>query len=180
MKKILCFAGSNSSTSINHEWVSFAASKVTAHHTKIIKLNDYPLDICSEDIEREKGYSVDLQLLRNEIKAAEGIILSVNEHNGAPSAFFKNILDWLSRIEYKFLDGKKVLLMSTSNGARGGSSALEYVKARIPRHNGELVESFSFPLFSDNFSLKEKVITNEILAIGFIDVLQHFEHKLNS
>ncbi len=179
MKKILAFAGSNSSVSINHALVSFAASQISSHEVKVIRLTDFPLEIFSEDIEKEKGYSVDLRLLLNEIKAADGLLISVNEHNGGTSAFFKNVLDWLSRLEYKFLAGKKILLMSTSNGKRGAASSLEYVKNTIPRFDGEVVESFSFPSFSENFSLEENTITNELLLPGFIDVLQNFEHQIS-
>lgn len=177
-KNILAFAGSNSSKSINHAFVSFAASRVAAHEVKVIKLTDYPLEIFSEDLEKERGYSVELRMLMQLIKDADALIISVNEHNGGPSAFFKNVLDWLSRLEYKYLEGKKLLLMSTSDGERGGAAALEYVKNRIPRHNGEVVESFSFPGFKDNFSKEENKITDEILELGFIDVLQNFEHQV--
>ncbi|MEX2350322.1 MAG: NAD(P)H-dependent oxidoreductase [Flavobacteriaceae bacterium] len=179
MKKILAFAGSNSSTSINHQLVSFAASNITANKVKLIKLTDFPLEIFSEDLEKEKGYSVNLRMLLNEIKEADALMISVNEHNGGPSAFFKNILDWLSRIEYKFLDGKKVLLMSTSTGEKGGAASFEYVKSRIPRYGGEVIESFSFPSFPKNFSTTENKINDEILAIGFTDVLQNFEHQIS-
>jgi len=179
-KKILAFAGSNSSTSMNHAFVSFAASRVAAHDVKVIKLTDYPLEMFGEDIEKERGYSVELRMLLQEIKDADGLMISVNEHNGGPSAFFKNVMDWLSRIEYKYLEGKKVLLMSTSDGKRGAAAALEYVKNRIPRHNGEVVESFSFPGFKENFSKTENKITDEILELGFTDVLQNFEHQISS
>lgn len=179
MKKILAFAGSNSSTSINQQLVEFAASQITANKVKLIKLTDFPLEIFSEDLEKERGYSVNLRLLLNEIKEADALMISVNEHNGGPSAFFKNIMDWLSRIEYKFLAGKKILLMSTSTGEKGGAASFEYVKSRIPRHDGEVVESFSFPSFSKNFSTEENNITEEILSIGFTDVLQNFEHQIS-
>lgn len=178
-RKILAFAGSNSSTSINHAFVSYAASRIASHDVKVIKLIDYPLEMFSEDAEKQRGYSVELRLLLQEIKSADALMISVNEHNGGPSAFFKNVMDWLSRLEYKYLEGKKLLLMSTSDGQRGGAAALEHVKNRIPRHNGEVVESFSFPGFKDNFSLSESKITNEILELGFMDVLQNFEHQIS-
>jgi len=178
-KKILAFAGSNSSTSINHALVSFAASQVAAQDVRVIKLTDYPLEMFGEDIEKERGYSIDLKMLLQEIKSADGLIISVNEHNGGPSAFFKNVMDWLSRVEYKFLEGKKVLLMSTSDGKGGAAAALEYVKNRIPRHNGVVTESFSFPGFKDHFSVSENKITDEILSLGFTDVLQNFEHAVS-
>ena len=180
MKKILAFAGSNSSTSINQKLIDFAASKISGHEIQHIKLTDYNLPLFGVDIEKNRGYSVELSLLRNEIMDADALMISVNEHNGAVSAFFKNVIDWLSRIEYKFLADKKILLMSTSPGKRGAASALEYTKGIIPRFGGEVVESFSFPSFEENFSEEQQTITNEVLLLGFLDVIQNFEHQIDT
>ena len=78
MKKILCFAGSNSSKSINHKLVTFAASQIIGQNAEIVKLTNYNLPLFSEDIEREKGYSVDLKMLFNKIKEADALVISVN------------------------------------------------------------------------------------------------------
>ncbi|MCR9182276.1 MAG: NAD(P)H-dependent oxidoreductase [Flavobacteriaceae bacterium] len=181
MTKVLAFAGSNSSTSINHKLVEFAASQINSHDVKIIKLTDFPLELFSEDIEKERGFSDNLKGLLNEIENADALIVSVNEHNSATSAYFKNVLDWLSRIKYKFLEDKKILLMSTSPGRGGAAKSLEYVKdVMTNRYNGTVVESFSFPSFNENFSKTENKITNETLAMGFTDILQNFEHQINT
>lgn len=178
MKKILFFAGSNSSKSINHKLVSFAASQIAGHSVEIIKLTDYNLPMFGEDIEREKGYSADLKMLYNKIREADALVVSVNEHNRMVSAYFKNTLDWLSRLDRNFLEGKKALLMSTSNGKFGAASALEYAKIAFPRYGATVVESFSFPSFSENFSEETQSISNEVLLLGFTDVLQNFVHQL--
>ncbi|WP_347372710.1 NAD(P)H-dependent oxidoreductase [Aequorivita sp. Q41] len=178
MKKILFFAGSNSSTSINHKLVSFAALQLVGYNTQTIKLTDYDLPIFSEDIEREKGFSVNLKMLYNKITEADALVISVNEHNGMVSAFFKNTLDWLSRLDRNFLEGKKILLMSTSPGKRGAASALEYTKNTLPRYGGNVVESFSIPSFYENYSEETQSITDEVLLIGFTDVLQNFAHQI--
>lgn len=178
MKKILCFAGSNSSKSINHKLVTFAASQIVGQKVEIIKLTDYDLPLFSEDIEREKGYSVDLKMLYNKIREADALVISVNEHNRTVSAFFKNILDWLSRLDRNFLEGKKILLMSTSNGKLGAAASLEYTKFVLPRFGGIVLESFSFPSFSENFSEETQSISNEVLLLGFTDVIQNFVHQI--
>jgi len=178
MKKILFLAGSNSSKSINHKFVSFAASQVAGQNVEIIKLTDYALPMFGEDIEREKGYSANLKMLYNKIREADALVISVNEHNGMVSAYFKNTIDWLSRLDRNFLDGKKVMLMSTSNGRRGAASALEYTKSILPRFGAIVVESFSFPSYSHNFSEENQSISDEILLLGFTDVLQNFVHQL--
>lgn len=178
MKKILVFSGSNSTKSINDKLVQFAASQIVGHNIEVIKLTNYALPLFSEDIEQERGYPIDLKMLHNKIKEADALIISVNEHNGMISAFFKNILDWLSRLERKFLDEKKILLMSTSTGKRGGSGALEYMKYILPRFGANLIESFSIPSFAHNFSEESQSLTNEVLLLGFTDVIQNFAHQI--
>lgn len=179
MKKILAFAGSNAIVSINQKLVDFAASQVVGCNVEILKLTNYELPFYSEDIERERGYSVDLKMLYNKIKESDALIISVNEHNNSISSFFKNTLDWLSRLDRKFLEGKKILLMSTSSGKRGAASALEYTKNVLPRFGGEVVESFSFPSFSENFSEETQTISNELLSLGFTDIIQNFLHQID-
>jgi NAD(P)H-dependent FMN reductase len=179
MKKILAFAGSNSSTSINHQLVTFAASQIKDHQVKVIKLTDFELPMFSEDIEKEKGYSSNLELLNKEFETVDGIIISVNEHNGMVSGFYKNTNDWLSRINRDFLKNKKVLVMSSSPGARGASSALAYTTSTLPRFGAEITDSFSFPSFYENFSSEEKKITKASLLDAFDLVLQNFVAQLN-
>ena len=119
MAAILAFAGSNSSASINFKLVKHTVSLVQGHDIQILNMAEHVFPMFSEDLEKTEGYSCLLKELKGEINAANSLILSVNEHNGNPSAYFKNVLDWLSRLERKFLEGTKVLLMSTSGGKRG-------------------------------------------------------------
>ena len=111
---ILAFAGSNSSNSINLKLVRYTAGLIKDLDVQVLNMANYPFPLYSEDYERQKGFSNSLMELRDDIRGSEGLILSVNEHNSNPSAYFKNLIDWLSRLERRFLDGKKVLLMSTS------------------------------------------------------------------
>ena len=105
----------------------------------------------SVDLEKKKGYSNSLVELRDDIKQATGLILSVNEHNGNPSAYFKNVLDWLSRLDRSFLEGTKILLMATSPGKRGGVGALGVVEQMLPRFGGEITATYSLPSFFETF-----------------------------
>ena len=178
MKKIIAFAGSNSSRSINHKLVEFTTSNIKSHSINIIKLTDYNLPIFGEDIEREEGYPNALSRLHDEIKSADAVIISVNEHNGAVSAFFKNTMDWLSRINIKFLEHKKVLLLSTSNGRRGGLGALNYMNSMVPRYGGEVIESYAFPSFSKNLSIEDQSITDDTIKSEFEKLLLNFESQV--
>ena len=151
MASILAFAGSNSSTSVNFKLVQHTTSLIEGHQIQLLDMTRYPFPMFSEDEEKEKGYSNALVELKDDIHRANGLILSVNEHNGNPSAYFKNVLDWLSRLERKFLDGTKVFLMSASPGGRGGIGALGVTEALLPRFGAEIVSTFSLPSFHQNF-----------------------------
>ncbi len=158
MAKILAFAGSNSSTSLNHKLVKYTVSLIEGHDLKLLDMVNYPFPMFSEDYERENGYSDSLVGLKDDLAAADGIIISVNEHNSHPSAYFKNLIDWLSRVERKFLAEKPVLLMSTSGGKRGGASALNSIKDLLPRFGAEVVATFSLPSFNHTFEGDKGII----------------------
>lgn len=152
MTDILATAGSNSSTSINFRLVQYTANKISERSVECIELAGYHFPMYSEDLEKSEGIPEIVQGLRTQIQEAGGLILSVNEHNGNPSAFFKNILDWLSRDERRFLDGTPVLLMSTSGGKRGGNSSRDVVEQMLKRFGARVVSTFSLLSFYESFS----------------------------
>lgn len=178
MSTILAFAGSNSSTSINHQLVTYLTTQLQQTSFELFKLSDMDLVIYSEDEQRENGFPSSINQIYKHIQASKGIIISVNEHNSNPSAFFKNVLDWLSRLDRKFLEGKKVFLLSASTGARGGMSALEVVEKLIPRFGGEVIATYSFPSFKENFSVEDGKISNEEINNEIVAKLHQFEALL--
>ena len=177
MASILAFAGSNSSTSINFKLVKYTVSFLSEHKIQTLNMANYPFPMFSEDYEREKGYSNSLVELKNDIQQADGLVLSVNEHNSNPSAYFKNLTDWLSRVERKFLENTKVLLMSTSGGKRGGIGSLEVTKNVFPRFGAEIISTFSLPSFHDNFDLTTG-ISDQDLAEAHRKALEEFLNAL--
>ena len=160
MKKMIAFAGSNSSDSINKQLAVYASSLVKTAEVTVLDLNDFELPIFSKDLEAEKGVPDNAHKFLEYIKTCDGIVLSLAENNGAYSAVFKNLLDWMSRIESKTFYGKPILLMATSPGGRGGQSVLAIAKDRFPRHNAEIVADFSLPNFDKNFA-EGKITNNE-------------------
>ena len=124
MKKIIAFAGSNSSNSINYELVKYTVSLIDDHDIQLLNMANMPFPMFSEDDEREFGYKNSLIELKEDILESDGVIISVNEHNSNVSSYFKNLIDWLSRVERKFLLDKPVFLMGTSPGTRGAISAI--------------------------------------------------------
>jgi len=151
MKKIIVFAGSNSKTSINKELAIYASTLVNGIETTILDLNDFPLPVYGIDEEKENGIPENSQKFFNIIQNTDGIILSLAEHNGNFSVAFKNIFDWMSRIEQKLWSNKPMLLLATSSGGRGGASALSIGKNGFPYMGGNVIANFSLPKFYDNF-----------------------------
>ena len=150
MKNILVFAGSNSKKSINKELAMYASSLLNNVSSTILDLNDFILPLYGLDEEAENGIPENSQKFQEFIKNSDGIILSLAEHNGNFSVAFKNIFDWMSRIESKLWNNKPMLLMATSPGARGGASVLEIAKARFPYMGGNIVAAMSFPSYFEN------------------------------
>lgn len=68
--------------------------------------------------------------------------------------------------------------MSTSPGSRGGAAALEYVKEQFSRFGGEVVQSFSLPLYYENFDSEKNKIRNEVFELGFLDILSDFAFEI--
>lgn len=162
MRTILAFAGSNSSTSINHKLVKYTASKIHEHKVQLMNMANYPFPMYSEDYEKEKGFSNSLVEIKNDIQNADGILISVNEHNNYPSAYFKNFMDWLSRLDRDFIKGKKILLMSTSPGKRGAIGALEVSKNMLTRFGSASIIPFSLPSFYENFDESKGIVDAEL------------------
>ncbi len=163
MSKILAFAGSNSSTSINYKLVKYTATLLeNANEVTLMDMAEFQLPLFSEDIEREEGHPKILKDFAEKIVASDAILLSVNEHNGSMSSFFKNLLDWLSRLNLKFLANKKVLLMSTSPGKRGAIGAHNQVNDVLPRFGAEIVSTFSLPSFYDNLDKDNGIIDAQL------------------
>lgn len=169
MKKIIAFGASSSTTSINKKFATYTANLFENANIEILDLNDFEMPIYSSDKELAIGLP---QLARNfytKLQEAEIVIISFAEHNGAYTTAFKNIFDWVSRVNNKFLLDKSVLLLSTSNGVRGGSTVLEIAKNRLPFHGAIIKGTFSLPSYSANFDteigITDVAIKNQLLRI---------------
>lgn len=176
MKNIIAFAGSNSKQSINKKLATYAASLVEKSQVEVLDLNDYELPLYGIDYEIEHGIPDNAKTFLEKIKHADGVVLSLAEHNGAYATVFKNIFDWMSRIDGKLWNNKPMLLMATSPGGRGGATVLEIAKGRFPYMGGNIIADFSLPSFNDNFS--EGKITNQDVNKDLLDKVTLFRKAL--
>ena len=154
MKKILAFSGSNSSKSINHLLVTYAVSLIENHEINLIDLRDYDAPIFSIDLESDEGLPKKIKDLEKLISKYDTLIIALPEHNGSMTSFFKNILDWLTRVNHQFLKNKKLLLLSTSPGKYGAKFGLEHTASILPRFGGELIDTYNLGSFYDIVNLE--------------------------
>ena len=157
--KIIAFAGSNSSQSINRRLARYVASLFSSADTEVLDLNDYKMPLFSVDLEKEIETPEAIGRFLAKIASADLLIISLAENNSSFNAGFKNLFDWNSRIAPKQFQNKPILLMATSPGKRGGASVLESGKTIFPFHGAIIKDTFSLPQFYENFE-EGKGITN--------------------
>lgn len=176
MKKVIAFAGSNSKNSINKELVKYATSRLKNVETVVLDLNDFEVPMYGIDLETEFGIPENAQRLNTLLENSDGIILSLAEHNGSYTGVFKNIFDWMSRIDKEVFKNSPMLLMATSPGGRGGAGVLAAAKSTFPHLGGNIVADFSLPSFYDNF--KDGNLVNEELNSALKSAIADFENAL--
>lgn len=173
--KIIAFAGSNSSKSINKKLVTYAASLFKNADVEILDLNDYEMPLFSVDREAVLGQPQLALDFLEKIGSADMLLVSLAENNGNYSSAFKNLFDWCSRIRKDVFQDKPMLLMATSPGGRGGKSVLEIAESNLPRYGGNIKAVFSLPSFHDNFNPENGVISNPEYNVQLKDAVATME-----
>ncbi|MEM1268381.1 MAG: NAD(P)H-dependent oxidoreductase, partial [Pseudomonadota bacterium] len=134
--KTLAFAASNHTNSINRALVEYAASRLQALHpaaeVEFADINDYEMPIYSIDREKAGGVHPLAQAFYDKIGAADALIVSFAEYNGTASSAWKNIHDWMSRIDMKIWQGKPIVILAASPGPRSGANVLSTQEMTAP------------------------------------------------
>lgn len=173
MSKIIAFAGSNSSTSINHELLQFITKKYSIDRLDLIKLREYETPMYSIDAEIQNGYPDSMIRLESELSNYTVLLIACSEHNGNMTSYLKSTFDWLSRVNREFLKDKKVFLIGTSTGRGGAKNSIENVANLVIRLNGIVENRFSLPsfefVFEDGHLIKEHATELD----EFIDTLKN-------
>jgi NAD(P)H-dependent FMN reductase len=177
VKKIIAIGASTSRNSINRQLAAWAASRIPGARSDLLDLNMFEMPIYSADRENGGGIPEAATKFLGEIRGSHGVVISMAEHNGAYTAAFKNIFDWVSRLEYKLWSEKPMFLLSTSPGARGASSVFQMALNTFPRLGADIRASFSLPSFNDNFTIQEG-ITDTDLAVAFESQLKLYIEAL--
>lgn len=171
MKKILAFSGSNSSKSINQSVINYLG-KTFQVETKSLQNWDVPM--YSSDYEEANGAPQLIKDFIAEIKTYDAVVVATNEHNGYMSAFFKNVVDWMSRADRAFLEGKSVLVLSVSPGGGGGASANAGLSKMLGYFGGQVVDNMTIGSFYDNFDLGNQSFNNDEIKAELHQKMESF------
>ncbi len=169
--KLLAFAATSSSKSINKQLVTYATSLLKGSRdvsAEVLDINDYEMPLFSEDREKELGQPQLAKDFYAKLGEADAIIISFAEHNGSYTAAYKNLFDWTSRIDQKLFQNKPMVLLATSPGPGGASTVLSAATTSAPYFAGDVKASLSVPSFYDNFDMEKQVIS----TLDFQDKLQ--------
>lgn len=175
--KIIAFAGSNSSKSINKKLVEYTLKYFEGVEIELLDLNDYEMPLYSIDREESNGIPEKTREFRNKLSNADGIICSLAEHNRSYTVAFKNIFDWCSRVDMDIFANKPMLLMSTSPGGFGGGNVMNLAKSFFPKCGANIIETFSLPSFNQNFINAE--IINEELRLEHLTKTKNFKKNIS-
>ena len=147
--KILAFAGSTRTDSLNKKLVKIAANgaKNVGAEVTFIDLRDYPMPLYDGDLEAKEGLPPNALKLKEIFWQHQGFLIASPEYNSSYSGVLKNTIDWLSRPAssdepgLSCFVGRVAAIMSTSPGALGGlrglaalRQLLENIQVIVLRH----------------------------------------------
>lgn len=169
--KLLAFAASSSSKSINQQLAAYAASLVDGADVELLDINDYEMPLFSQDREEELGQPEQAQQFFAKLGEADAIIISFAEHNGSYTAAYKNLFDWTSRIDMKVFQNKPMVMLATSPGPGGAATVLAAASGSAPYFAADVKATLSIPSFFDNFDMEAQALRNPELQSALLEAL---------
>jgi chromate reductase len=179
MKKIIVFTASTNPHSINRELLRPAVSYFNNERIHVVELKDIEVPVYSECLENSAGIPDQIYTLYRSFSQADAFIFSTPEHNGLLPAFFKNVIDWMSRINQTIFFNKPVFVLSTSPGANGGATSVNILKQVLPFWGAKPVFTYSLGYFHKNFDVENGRIVNESDRERFRQLLHEFQSSLS-
>lgn len=147
IQKVLVFAGSNRSGSVNRT-LAFAASGVLARmqaEVDVISLEDYPLPLFDVDLEMERGVPENAVKLARLFAAHDAVFIASPELNSSIPPLLKNALDWVARVrsdgfgQVHPFAGLTVALGSVSDAPSCGLTGLFHLRAVLMHFGAQVV-----------------------------------------
>lgn len=175
--KVLAFAASNSTTSINKQLATHAAnvlkSEISPHaELEVLDLNDFEMPIYSFDREGSNGIPKLAKDFFEKLGNADVIIISYAEHNFSYTTAYKNIFDWATRINMKIFQDKPVIALSASVGEYGAATTLNAFIDKSGYFGADVKGNLSVGSFGDVFDSEKGILTDADLSAKLLTALQ--------
>ncbi len=136
MKNVLLISGSLRKKSFNSGLLRAFADTLTGDAS--VSWADVNLPLFNEDLEAE--FPLAAERLREQVLAADAIVIATPEYNRGMSGALKNAIDWASRpYGQNAWQGKRVLVAATSPGGISGALAVYQVKQSLLHLNAEVI-----------------------------------------
>ncbi|MEX2515155.1 MAG: NAD(P)H-dependent oxidoreductase [Candidatus Paceibacterota bacterium] len=164
MKNILLISGSLRAESVNTALLKAFADQ--APEDVSVTWADINLPLFNEELEAD--FPSAATTLREQIIAAEAIIISTPEYNRGMSGVLKNAIDWASRpYGENTWQGKRVLVAAASPGGISGALAVYQVKQSLLHLNAEVIGQPEFMVGGAYEKVTDGVLTDDKTK-GFI------------
>ncbi len=177
--KILAIGTSNNRHSINRTLAHYAAELVAGAEVEVIDIHDYEMPIFSDEREERFGQPLQARKLFRKISEADGLVISFAEHNGSYTAAYKNLFDWVSRIDGRVFQDKPGVYLATSPGAGGAKSVLESAVESAHFFGADLVGHMSIPKFHANFDQESGKLVNEGLRSQLARLMEELGRRMS-
>lgn len=145
---IATLAGSVRTGSLNVQLAQLAATTVSNRSARgsFVDLSQFELPIYNADLESAGGIPKEAFQIAELIRQADGLLIASPEYNGAYTALLKNVIDWVTRVDYSAW-AVPTALASATPGRSGGRRGLAILKATL--------ENMSVPVIETQFSLPD-------------------------
>ena len=119
--RLVGFAGSLRRGSFNRKLIAAAAGAMPEGSAlEVLSIDEVPL--YNADVEERDGIPASVAAIKNEIAAADGLVIATPEYNGGIPGIAKNVIDWVSRPasdQARVTYGKPVAIMGATPGGMG-------------------------------------------------------------
>ena len=176
--RILAFSGSGRKESYNQRLVQIAAEAARAAGADVttVNLNDFPLPLFHEDLEREQGPPSKVVELKQLFLEHQGLLIASPEYNSSITPLLKNTIDWISRpaegeqplAAYR---DKVAAVMASSPGGLGGLRGLVHLRSILGNIGvlvlpDQIAVPRAFEAFNETGALRDAKQQARVAALG--------------
>jgi len=136
-----------------------------------LDLNDFEMPIYSVDRPNEGGIPSEAQTFFEKIGAADAVLVSFAEYNGSVTSAWKNIFDWMSRIDMKVWQDKPIVMLAATPGPRAGAGVLGGQEAMAPFFGMDLRGTLGVGTWKDAWDADGKTLTRKEDVAALDDLL---------